>query len=294
MNNEHTPEQNAIDQLATFRNEANNRFERELEDVRTTMAAMAACCEQSLSRLRDARWVPFDDASQLVKELTTALDAERARVAALTADTERLKADLQSTRSECQKTVNLMREEAARERQHIEARFMSELNAARANAQTAAAAEAKAREELVSVGARSQQLVEAQLRRLMEFKQELEHASVKEQLQPDAGSARADGGSARNETFTRPMAAPAGRVVAPAPAPARPPAPAPARAAVPVPPPPRAAAPAPVSAPAPAQKTLKIVPVDPTRNQRAPEFAAIEAVLAGSPPVGEAWQKRGA
>src|SRR5437899_8506527 len=69
----------AVDLLTKMQSKAIERFELELSDLRTTMMAMAMCCEQSLTRLRDARWISFDAASRLVTDLSEAAEAERSR-----------------------------------------------------------------------------------------------------------------------------------------------------------------------------------------------------------------------
>jgi hypothetical protein len=238
-------EDRQVDLLATLQTEARERFDRELEDVR---AATVACYEQAVGRLREARWVPLDAVSRLFDDLSTVVDLERARATRLAADLEEAKRDLDSARqdletarAQCQAAVNAAKEAAARERDELEARLASQLNAARDRAESSSAAEAQAREELAAVRLQSQEIVDAQMLRLIEFRRQLDDASVQDEQ-----------ASADDVTV-----APIGHD--------------------------------PSSSPEPTTVT-KMTPRTEARQNEAPEFSAIEAVLAGNPPVG-AWQK---
>ena len=243
----------AVQRLAMMQRKAIDRFELELSDLRTSMLAMATCCEQSLARLRDARWVSFDSASRLVTELSEAADAERSRAARLTEDLETAKRDVEDVRVQCQADVEAAREAAVRYREDTAASCLRELNAARELAVSAMEAEARVRQELTSMQARNQEIVDTQMLRLVELKRELEVAS-----------AEADRARVAAETANREAVAKLGQRVEqqqPRPQPVQ-----------------------------PEQPRPQPVRRDPTLNDIDPEFAAIEAVLAGSPPV-PAWER---
>jgi hypothetical protein len=91
MNTGNESQAAAVDLLTKMQSTAIERFELELSDLRTTMTAMAACSEQSLARLRDARWISFDAASRLVTDLSEAAEAERSRASHLSADLDAAK-----------------------------------------------------------------------------------------------------------------------------------------------------------------------------------------------------------
>ncbi len=228
----------ALQLLAKMQSKASDRFELELGDLRTSMMAMAATCEESLGRLRDARWLPFDNVSRLVTELTEAVDAERARSASLAEELETAKRALEEFRAECRSELESARVLATRYREETAASFAQELNAARELAVAAMDAEAKARQELTAMQARNQEIVDAQMLRLVELKRDLEAASAQ------AERSRVAAESANREA----VAKLAQRV-----------------------------------APEPRQS-------NPNRNDTTPEFSAIEAALAGSPPVA-AWER---
>jgi hypothetical protein len=226
-----------FDRLATVRDEAAARFALELSDMHATLLAMTACCEQSLKRLRDVRWVTFDAASTLVNELAEARDHESARAEQLSSDLNAATRELAQAREERRIAIEKSEEVAARAREAAAAECREELATARQRAETATAAEARLREELVAVRTRNQEIIDAQMLRLVEFKRELELASS------ENGRNRAN--AARPSPFMLPDPSETPRE--------------PGRAA------------------------------DLERNQQPPEFDAIEAVLAGSPPVA-AWQ----
>ena len=238
MSIENPPPPGPLQLLAKMQSKASDRFELELGDLRTSMTAMAACCEESLGRLRDARWLPFDSVSRLVTELTEAADAERARSASANEELAATKRALEEFRTECRAELESARAMALRYREEAAASFAHELNAARELAVAAMDAEAKARQELTAMQARNQEIVDAQMLRLVELKRDLEAASVQ------AERARVAAETANREA----VAKLARRVVTE----------------------PRQA--------------------NPNRNDLTPEFSAIEAALASSPPVA-AWER---
>jgi len=232
----HDLEERRVDLLATLQGEA-TRFERELDE---TGSAVAVCCEQSLGRLRDTRWVSLDTVSRLVDELSTAAALERARATSLAADLQATRSDVENVRALGQVAVSAAYEAAVRDRDEDVAQFNRELNAARELARSAAAAEAQVRQELAAVRIRSQEIVDAQMLQLIELKRELDQASAQ------AERARAQAETVRNDVVTRP-----------------------------------------------AEPPVSVPKVEPGRNEHVPGFAAIEAVLAGSPPLGagrESWR----
>jgi chromosome segregation ATPase len=263
MSTENESQAAAVDLLAQMQSKAIERFELELSDLRTTMMAMATCCEQSLARLRDVRWISFDAASRLVTDLSDAAEAERSRASHLSEDLEAAKRELDevraecrteiaaakheldSVRTQCEMEIAVARKAAVHYRDETEA-FTRELNAAHELAALAKEAEAKVREELNAMLARNQEIVDAQSLRLVEMRRDLECASA------EADRARAAAESANREA----VAKLAQRAVHE---------------------PPRAVESQPR-------------PVEANRNLLTPQFDAIEAVLAGSPPVA-AWEK---
>jgi len=90
----------AVDLLTKMQSKATERFELELNDLRATMMLIATCCEQSLTRLRDTRWISFDAASRLVTELSEAAEAERSRASQLSDDLEAVKRELECAYAE--------------------------------------------------------------------------------------------------------------------------------------------------------------------------------------------------
>jgi hypothetical protein len=253
----------AVDQLTQMESKAIERFELELSDLRTTMMAMAACCEQSLARLRDARWISFDAASRLVTDLSEAAEAERSRSSHLSEDLDAAKRELDEVRAECRTEIGAAKDELDKVRSQCEmeiavarkaalhyrdetAAFTRELNAAHELAALAKEAEARVREELNAMLARNQEIVDAQTLRLVEMKRELEAACG------EADRARAAAELANREAVAK-LAQRAAHEL------------------------PRA----PESQPR---------PVEANRNLLTPEFEAIEAVLAGSPPAA-AWER---
>jgi len=236
-----------VDMLAALKTDATERFDRELDEVR---AAASACYEEAFTRLRNAGWVPLNAVSRLVEDLSAVLDLERARASSLAADLDAAKRDLEAgkremeaARAQCQAAVQAAREAAARERDEAVAQFNRDLNAARERAESTAAAEARVREELAAVRLRSQEIVDAQMLAMVDFKRQLEQASAM------AERARAETDNAVDAAATRPVKV--------------------------------------------TEAAAEIQPQAGTRrNEQAPEFAAIEAVLAGSPPLG-AWRAAG-
>jgi len=263
MSTENESQAAAVDLLAQMQSKAIERFELELNDLRTTMMAMATCCEQSLARLRDVRWISFDAASRLVTDLAEAAEAERSRASHLSEDLEAAKRELDEVRAECRTEIGAARQEldnmrtecemeiavarkaALHYRDETEA-FTRELNAAQELAALAKEAEVKVREELNAMLAHNQEIVDAQSLRLVELRRELECASV------EADRARAAAESANREA----VAKLAQRAVHEQP------------------------------------RTVESQPrlVEANRNLLTPQFDAIEAVLAGSPPVA-AWER---
>jgi hypothetical protein len=235
---EGAPDAAPLEQLASLRDEAAARFELELSDMHATLLAMTACCEQSLNRLRDVRWVTFEAASTLVNELAAARDRERARADQLSGDLNASTRELAEARDECRLAQEHADETAARAREAAAAECSHELAAAREVANKATAAEARLHEELVAVRTRNQEIIDAQMLRLAEFKRELELAAA------ESGRARANAANASPFLLPDPPAEPQREVLRRA---------------------------------------------DVERNRQPPEFDAIAAVLAGSPPVA-AWQ----
>jgi len=238
--------------LAKLQTKAADRFELELGDLRTSMMAMVGCCEESLARLRDARWLPYDGVARIVTELTEAVEAERVRSAQLAQELETTKRSMEEFRAECRAELDSARTAALRYRDETAASFVQELNAARELAVTAMDAEAKARQELTALQARNQEIVDAQMLRLVELKRDLEAASV-----------QAERSRVASESANREAVAKLAQRVAPE---ARP------------------------VAPEPRHVASEPRPYDPNRHDTAPEFAAIEAALADSPPV-PAWER---
>ena len=228
-------EKRQVKPLATLQPEAIERFERELDEVRS---AAAACYEQALGRLREVRWVPLDAVSTLIGELSSMIDSERERSTTLASDLEAARREVEAIRAQCHESVHAAREAALRERNDAVVGFARELRAARELARAAAAAEVQAREELAAVQTRSQETIDRQMLELIALKRESDEASV------EVARLRAEAEQGQR-TVARP-AEPATNRVLPTPQDDVPP------------------------------------------NERTPEFAAIEAVLAGSPPLG-AW-----
>jgi len=253
----------AVDLLTKMQSKAIERFELELSDMRTTMMAMATCCEQSLARLRDARWISFDAASRLVTDLSEAAEAERSRASHLSEDLEAAKRELDEVRAECRTEIGAVKHELDNVRTQCEmeiavarkaaihyrdetAAFTRELNSAHELAALAKDAEERVREELNAMQARNQEIVDAQTLRLVELKRELERASA------EADRARAAAGLVNCEAGAK----------------------LPQRAVL----------------EQPRAVESQPRPVEANRNLLTPQFEAIEAVLAGSPPVA-AWEQ---
>jgi chromosome segregation ATPase len=255
----------ALDLLATMQSEAIAPFEVELSDLRTTMMAMATSCEKSLTRLRGARWISFDDASRMVAQWREAAESERSRAEQLAADLEAVKHELDDVRAECRTRIAaakdeidevrtqceveiaIAREAASSQRDERAAARTRELNAARELARSAMNAEANVRERLAAIEARNQEIVDAQMLRMVELQRELDRVSA------EADRARPTAEKANRE--------------APAPNLAQPPAPKQSAAAEPQP-----------------------RPVEAKPNHLTPEFDLIDAVVAGSPPI-PLWER---
>ncbi len=250
MNSDAKPQPAALKILAAMQSQALERFELELGDLRTTMMAMATCCEQSLARIRDARWVSFDSASQVITELSERAEAERARAEQLSEELQIARRELDDVREECHAEIEAAREAALRYRDETAASCLRELNAARELAASAMEAENRVREELTAMQARNQEIVDSQMLRLVELKRELEKASA------EADAARAAAEAANREAFAK-----LGQ---------------------------RGRAGESETQPRAAEPSAR--PVDRNRHQVTPEFDAIEAALADSPPV-PAWER---
>jgi len=238
MTTENTHPSGPLQLLAKMQSKASDRFELELGDLRTSMTAMVACCEESLARLRDARWLPFDSVVRLVTELSEAADAERQRAARLSEELEATKRGVETFRTECLAELKSARAAAVRAREEAAASYAQELTAAHELAVAAMDAEAKARQELTAMQARNQEIVDGQMLRLVELKRDLE-----------AASAQAERARMAAEASNREAVA----------------------------------------------KLAQKIPSEPKhhepkRNDTAPEFSAIEAALAGSPPA-PAWER---
>jgi hypothetical protein len=253
----------AADLLTQMQSKANERFELELSDLRTTMMAMAACSEQSLERLRDTRWISFDAASRLVTELVEAAEAERSRASQLSEDLEATRRELEDVRAECRTEIGAAKHELDNVRTQCEMEiavarkaalhyrdetdaFTRELNAAHQLAAVAKEAEARVREELNALLTRNQEIVDAQSLRLVELKRELESASA------EADRAREAAELANREAVAK-LAQRAAHEQSGA-------------------------------------LESQPRPVEANRNLLTPRFEAIEAVLAGSPPAA-AWER---
>jgi DNA repair exonuclease SbcCD ATPase subunit len=253
----------AVDLLTTMQSKAIERFELELSDLRTTMMTMATCCEQSLERLRDAKWISFEAASRVVTDLSEAAEAERSRASHLSADLETAKRELDEVRAACRTEIGAAKHELDSVRTQCEmeiaaarkaalhyrdetAAFTRELNAAHELAASAKDAEASMREELNAMQARNQEIVDAQTLRLVELKRELERASA------EADRARAAAELANREAVAKL-----------------------AQQAV---------------LEHPRAVEFQPRPVEANRNLLTPKFEAIEAVLAGNPPAA-AWKQ---
>jgi hypothetical protein len=157
MSTEHDSRDRALDLIAKMQRQAIERFESEMTEMRTAMNAMAAQWEQSLARLRDDRWVPFDAVSELVGDLAAAADVERSRAAHLSEELETAKRDFEGLRAATLAELQVAREAAVRYRDDVAASYSRELKA---------------------VQARNQEIVDAQMLRLVELTRELEAASA--------------------------------------------------------------------------------------------------------------------
>jgi hypothetical protein len=273
----------ALDLLATMQSEAIAPFEVELSDLRTTMMAMATSCEKSLTRLRGARWISFDDASRMVAQWRDAAESERSRAELLAADLEAVKHELDDVRAEyrtkivaakdeidevrtqCEVEIAIAREAAKSHRDDRAAAHTRELNAARELARSAMNAEANVRERLAAIEARNQEIADAQMLRLVELQRELERVW-----------AEADRARTAAEKVNREAAVNLGQPLAPKQSAAA------------------ESQPRPVGQPpAPKQSTAaesQPRPVEAKPNHLTPEFDLIDAVVAGSPPI-PLWER---
>jgi hypothetical protein len=162
MSTEHDSRDRALNLIAKMQGHAIQQFELELAEMRATMISMAAYFEESLTRLRETRLVPFDAVSELVTDLAAAADLERSRAAHVNESLEAARRDMESLRAE-----SLLEIRAARE------------------------AEARVRQDLKTFQARNQEIVDAQMLRLVELKRELEAASAETdrvRIEPEAAS----------------------------------------------------------------------------------------------------------
>ena len=176
----------AVDPLTEMQSKAIERFELELSDLRTTMMTMATCCEQSLARLRDARWISFDAASRLVTDLSEAAEAERSRASNLSGDLDAAKRELDEVRAECRtemgppSTSSTMCAPTVKWRSRSPERPLS-ISVTRPRLIPATERRSRARglgegcrgqvrEELNAMQARNQEIVDAQTLRLVELK----------------------------------------------------------------------------------------------------------------------------
>jgi len=229
MSSENALQPAALDLLGTMQSEAIERFEVELSDLRTTMMAMATSCEKSLTRLRDARWISFDDASRMVAQWREAAESERSRAEQLAAGLEAVKHELDDVRAACRTTIvaakdeidevrtqceveiAIAREAANSHRDDRAAAHTRELNAARELARSAMNAEASVRERLAAIEARNQEIVDAQMLRLIELQRELERVSAEakanREAAPNLGQPPAPEQSAAAESLPRPVEA---------------------------------------------------------------------------------------
>jgi hypothetical protein len=264
MSTENPLQPAVLDLLTRLQSDAIERFEVEFKELRTTMIAMAASCGQSLTRLRDGRWISLDDASRIVSDWCEAAEAERSRATQLATDLEAArqeldevrassrteidaaKQEIDEVRTQCEVEIAIAREAANSHRDDRAAAHTRELNAARELARSAMNAEANVREQLAAIGARNQEIVDAQMLRLVELQRELERVS-----------AEADRARTAAERVNREATPNLGQPPAP-------------------------------TQPAAAESQPR--PVEAKPNHLTPEFDLIDAVVAGSPPV-PLWER---
>jgi hypothetical protein len=156
MSTEHDSRDRALDLIAKMQRQAIEQFESEMTEMRAAMVALAARWDQSLARLREDRWVPFDAVSELVRDLAAAADVERSRTAQLSNELDTVGRDFERLR-----TASL-----------------AEIEAARELALSAVQSEARVRRELQAVQARHQEIVDGQMLRLVELTRALEAATA--------------------------------------------------------------------------------------------------------------------
>lgn len=204
---EYDSQPRALDMIAKVQSKVIEQFEAELNDMRAGMAAMVA-------------------------DLTATADRERARAARLAHDLDAARRELEAVRAECHAEVEAARQGAARYRDETAAWYLREVNAARDLARSAVEAEAKVREELTATQVRNQEIVDAQMLRIVELKRQLEAARPSVEHTNDETLSKVAHRTGTADVRRQP---------------------------------------------------------EPKRNHLAPEFAAIEAALAGSPPIPVAW-----
>lgn len=209
MTTDHDSKDRALDALAQIQTQTIERWELELNDIRATMAAVTARCEQSVAAMREARLVPFEAVSQLVTTVRAAADAERARAASMREDLEAARREVEEVRVECHAQIAAAHEAAARHREETVTSCLRELNAARDLAMSAMSAEARVREELTAMQTRNQEIVDAQMLRLVELRKELEVASA------ETERARTVAETASKEAAAKPAVSPAARPIEP-------------------------------------------------------------------------------
>jgi hypothetical protein len=168
MSTEHDSRDRALNLISKMQGHAIQQFELELAEMRATMIAMTAYFEQSLTRFRDARLIPFDAVSQIVTDLADAADAERSHAARIGEDLEAARRQIDSVRAES----------------------VAEIRAARE-------AEARVRQDLRAIQTRNQEIVDTQMLRLVELKRELEAVSA------DTDRVRIGAEPANKETVAR-------------------------------------------------------------------------------------------
>jgi len=253
----------AVDLLRQMQSKAIERFELELSDLRTTMTAMAACSEQSLERLRDTRWISFDAASRLVTDLLEAAEAERSRASHLSEDLEAAKRELDEVRAECRAEIVAAKHELDGVRTQCEMEIAVARKAAvhYRDETEAFTRELNAAHELAALAKEAEARVREELNAMLARNQEIVDAQslrlVELRRDLESASAEADRARAAAESANREAVA-------------------------------KLAQRAIHEQPRAVESQPR--PVEANRNLLTPQFDAIEAVLAGSPPVA-AWER---
>ena len=253
----------AVDRLSKMQSKAIERFELELSDLRTTMMAMAACSEQSLARLRDTRWISFDAASRLVTDLLEAAEAERSRASQLSEDLDATRRELDEVRAECRKEIEAAKDELDKRRTQCEMEIAVARKAALhyRDETEAFTRELNAAHQLAALAKDAEARVREELNALLTRNQEIVDAQslrlVELKRELECASAEADRAREAAELANREAVAKlAQRAVHEQ----------------------------------PGAMESQPRPVEANRNLLTPQFEAIEAVLAGSPPAA-AWEK---